>query len=111
MKLFSELSLSPVLQTNLTKNGFYLVGTYNAGNAVRQSAMQILAAGLKNAIIAKDAPDDSTFDPEDVRTSTIRWITSNEPSFGAIGPSRVTNVKTRSVVATRRQAKAMRSVS
>ncbi len=34
---------------NLTKNGFYLVGTYNAGNAVRQSALQILAAGLKSA--------------------------------------------------------------
>ena len=47
------------------------------------------AAGLKNAIVAKDAPDDSTWDPEDVRYSTIRWITSNEPAFGAIGPSRV----------------------
>ncbi len=46
------------------------------------------AAGLKNAIVAKDAPDDSTFDPEDVRYSTIRWITSSEPDFGAIGPSR-----------------------
>jgi hypothetical protein len=47
------------------------------------------AAGFKNAIMAVDAPNDSTFDPEDVRYSTIRWITSNEPSFGAIGPSRV----------------------
>ena len=47
------------------------------------------AAGFKDAIVAKDAPDDSTFDPEDVRWSTIRWITSSEPSFGAIGPSRV----------------------
>jgi hypothetical protein len=46
-------------------------------------------AGFKNAILAKDAPDDSTFDPEDVRYSTIRWITSSEPSFGAIGPSRI----------------------
>src|ERR1051326_1905734 len=34
----------------------------------------------------KDAPD---WAPEDVRYSTIRWITSHEPSFGAIGPSRV----------------------
>lgn len=33
---------------NLTKNGFYLIGTYNAGNAVRQSALQILASGLKS---------------------------------------------------------------
>jgi hypothetical protein len=47
------------------------------------------AAGFKNAIIAKDAPDDPNWDPEDVRYSTIRWITSSEPSFGAIGPSRV----------------------
>jgi hypothetical protein len=47
------------------------------------------AAGFKNAIIAKDAPDDPEWDPEDVRYSTIRWITSSPPSFGAIGPSRV----------------------
>ncbi len=47
------------------------------------------AAGFRNAIVAKDAPQDSTFDPEDVRYSTIRWITSTEPSFGAIGPSRI----------------------
>jgi hypothetical protein len=46
------------------------------------------AAGFKNAIIAKDAPDDSTWDAEDVRYSTIRWITSSVPSFSAIGPSR-----------------------
>ena len=47
------------------------------------------AAGFKNAILAKDAPDDPNWDPEDVRYSTIRWIVSSEPSFGAIGPSRV----------------------
>jgi uncharacterized protein DUF4953/uncharacterized protein DUF5117 len=47
------------------------------------------AAGFKNAIIAKDAPNDPEWDPEDVRYSTIRWITSSPPSFGAIGPSRV----------------------
>ena len=47
------------------------------------------AAGFKNAIIAKDPPDDPNWDPEDARYSTIRWITSSEPSFGAIGPSRV----------------------
>ncbi len=46
------------------------------------------AAGFKNAILAKDAPDDPNWDPEDVRYSSIRWITSSEPSFGAIGPSR-----------------------
>ena len=47
------------------------------------------AAGFKNAIIAKDAPDDSSYDPGDVRYSTLRWITSSQPSFGAIGPSRI----------------------
>jgi uncharacterized protein DUF4953/uncharacterized protein DUF5117 len=46
-------------------------------------------AGFKNAIVAKDAPDDPDWDPEDARYSTIRWIVSSEPSFGAIGPSRV----------------------
>ena len=47
------------------------------------------AAGFKNAIVAKDPPDDPNWNPEDVRYSTIRWITSSEPAFGAIGPSRV----------------------
>ncbi len=48
------------------------------------------AAGFKNAIIAKDVPaDDPDWDAEDVRYSTIRWITSTQPAFGAIGPSRV----------------------
>jgi hypothetical protein len=46
------------------------------------------AAGLRGAIVARDAPADSAWDPEDVRYSTIRWITSNEEDFGAIGPSR-----------------------
>jgi hypothetical protein len=47
------------------------------------------AAGLARAIVAVDAPDDSTWDAEDVRYSTLRWITSTQPAFGAIGPSRV----------------------
>ena len=47
------------------------------------------AAGFRNAIVAKDAPEDSSWDAEDVRYSTLRWITSTQPSFGAIGPSRV----------------------
>lgn len=46
------------------------------------------AAGFKNAIIAKDAPDDPDFDAEDARFNTIRWIVSDAPSFIAIGPSR-----------------------
>ncbi len=52
-----------------------------------QSAFE--AAGFKNAIIAKPAPDDPDWDPADVRYSTIRWSASSEPSYGAIGPSRV----------------------
>ncbi len=46
------------------------------------------AAGFKNGIIAKEVGDDPDFDAEDARYHTIRWITSDEPSFGAIGPSR-----------------------
>src|SRR5262245_56131096 len=51
-------------------------------------------AGFKDAMVVKDPPPADTpegkdFDPEDVRYNTIRWITSTEPSFGAIGPSRV----------------------
>ncbi len=44
-------------------------------------------AGFKNAILAKDQPNDPNWDAEDARYSTIRWITSSEPGFGAIGPS------------------------
>jgi len=58
-----------------------------AGVEMWQKAYE--AAGFKNAIIAIDAPDDPNWDAEDVRYSTIRWITSTQPSFGAIGPSRV----------------------
>jgi len=47
------------------------------------------AAGFSNAILCKEQLDDPDFDPEDVRYSTIRWITSHRPSYGAIGPSRV----------------------
>ncbi len=45
-------------------------------------------AGFKNAILAKEAPDDPDFDPEDARYNTIRWIVSDRPAFSAIGPSR-----------------------
>ncbi len=44
------------------------------------------AAGFKNAILAKDAPDprqDPDWDPEDARISTIRWLPSTvENAFG-----------------------------
>lgn len=50
------------------------------------------AAGFKNAIIAKRAPtkeEDPNYDPTDARYNTIRWNTSDQVSYGAIGPSRV----------------------
>ena len=44
------------------------------------------AAGFKNAIIAKEPPaDDSTFSPEDVRFSTVRYVARE--TRNAIGPS------------------------
>jgi hypothetical protein len=49
-------------------------------------------AGFKNAIIAKRAPtpeEDPEFDPEDARYNTIRWSTSDQVMYGAIGPSQV----------------------
>lgn len=45
-------------------------------------------AGFRNAIVARDAPDDSLWDAEDTRYSTIRWIASAVQPFNAIGPSR-----------------------
>jgi len=43
------------------------------------------AAGFKNAIIAKTpAEADSTFDPDDIRYSTVRWFASEIPN--AYGP-------------------------
>ncbi len=43
------------------------------------------AAGFKNAIVAKTAADaDSTFDPDDIRFSTVRWFASEIPN--AYGP-------------------------
>ncbi len=44
------------------------------------------AAGIKNAIVGRDAPDDSTWSAEDIRYSTVRWTASYAMSY-AIGPS------------------------
>ena len=44
------------------------------------------AAGFKNAIEARLAPDDSTWSAEDVRYSTIRWTPGYNMGY-AIGPS------------------------
>jgi hypothetical protein len=48
--------------------------------------------GFKNAIIGKRAPtpeEDSDYSAEDARYSTIRWNTSDQAWYGAIGPSQV----------------------
>ncbi|MGH7545850.1 MAG: zinc-dependent metalloprotease [Gemmatimonadota bacterium] len=44
------------------------------------------AAGFRNAIVAKEAPDDSTWSAEDVRYSTVRWTAAHRMGY-AIGPS------------------------
>jgi len=43
------------------------------------------AAGFKDAIRAEMLPDSA--DAEDVRYPTLRWSTSDQPGYGAIGPS------------------------
>jgi hypothetical protein len=43
--------------------------------------------GIPNAVEVRDQPDDPAWDPDDARYSTVRWITSDQPSFTAIGPS------------------------
>lgn len=44
------------------------------------------AAGYKNAVVAKMAPDDSTWSAEDIRYSTVRWTAAHQMGY-AIGPS------------------------
>ncbi len=44
-------------------------------------------AGFKNAVQMKIMPDDATWDPADIRYNVIRWVSSAQPSYGAIGPS------------------------
>jgi len=43
-------------------------------------------AGISNAIVVKQQPDDADWDPADVRYNTIRWFLTYDASF-AIGPS------------------------
>lgn len=45
------------------------------------------AAGWVGAIRALDLPADA--DPEDIRYATLRWNVSDQPGYGAIGPSTV----------------------
>jgi len=50
-------------------------------------------AGFKNAVVMKIMPDTATWDPADIRYNVIRWVSSANPPYGAIGPSFV-NPKT-----------------
>jgi len=45
------------------------------------------AAGWVDAIRALDLPEDA--DPNDIRYSVLRWNTSDDPGYNAIGPSKV----------------------
>lgn len=43
-------------------------------------------AGFRNAVVARDAPDDSTWNAEDIRHSAVRWTAAHQMGY-AIGPS------------------------
>jgi hypothetical protein len=42
--------------------------------------------GIPNAVEVRDQPNDPSWDPDDVRYSTVRWITSDRSPFAAYGP-------------------------
>ncbi len=44
-------------------------------------------AGFKNAVVLKQMPDNADWDPNDIRYNVIRWVSSANPAYGAIGPS------------------------
>jgi hypothetical protein len=39
--------------------------------------------GISDAVQVRDAPDDATWDPDDIRYSVIRWVTDAPSEFGA----------------------------
>jgi hypothetical protein len=59
--------------------------------AIREALLSWNAAfarvGIPNAIEVRDQPDDKNWDPDDIRYSTVRWITSDVSPFAAYGPS------------------------
>lgn len=44
-------------------------------------------AGFKNAVVMKQMSDTASWDPADIAYNVIRWVSSVNPSYGAIGPS------------------------
>ena len=45
--------------------------------------------GFKDAIVVKQQPDDADYDLGEPQYSSVRWMATATPSFGAIGPSQV----------------------
>ena len=45
--------------------------------------------GFRNAIVVKQQPDDADYDLGETQYSSVRWMATSTPSFGAIGPSQV----------------------
>lgn len=43
--------------------------------------------GIPNAVEVRDQPADPAWDPDDIRYSTVRWLTSDNTPFSAYGPS------------------------
>ena len=45
--------------------------------------------GFKDAIVARQQPDDATFDTLDLGVASVRWAMSAQPAFGGYGPIHV----------------------
>jgi hypothetical protein len=60
-------------------------GAVKAGIEMWEPAFR--KAGLSNAIVAKQMPEDADWDPADIRYSVVRWSADENVGF-AIGPSR-----------------------
>ena len=45
--------------------------------------------GFKDALVVKQQPDDADYDLGEAQYSSVRWMATATPSFGAIGPSQV----------------------
>jgi hypothetical protein len=45
--------------------------------------------GFKDAVVVKQQPDDADYDLGETQYSSIRWMATATPAFGAIGPSQV----------------------
>lgn len=58
--------------------------------AIRRALLQWNALfakiGIPNAVEVRDQPSDPGWDPDDVRYSTVRWLTSDDDEFAAYGP-------------------------